>query len=67
MEKQLSEIAALVNGTVSQSDASVSVSNLGNISTASEGDLIFAVDGYIEAAAQSKASAVFPRRHPTKY
>ena len=67
MEKHLSEIAALVNGTVSQSDASVSVSNLGNISTAAAGDLIFAVDGYIEAAAQSKASAVLIPRGVEKF
>ncbi len=58
MEKNLKEIARLLNGSVSTADAEVKVKNLGNISNAVEGDLIFAVDGHIEEAARSKASAV---------
>lgn len=58
MEKSLKEIARLLNGSVSTADAEVKVKNLGNISNAVEGDLIFAVDGHIEEAARSKASAV---------
>ena len=58
MEKHLSEIAKLVGGSVDEQYRNVAVKNLGNISNAVEGDLIFAVDGYLEAAAQSKASSV---------
>ena len=58
MEKSLKEIARLLDGAVSTVDADVKVKNLGNISDAVEGDLIFAVEGHIEEAARSKASAV---------
>lgn len=58
MEKNLNEIAQLLGGTIRAEHAAVKIKNLGNISNAVEGDLIFAVDGHIEEAAQSKASAV---------
>ena len=58
MEKTLNEIARLVDGIVAPSDGSIKVKNLANISNAVEGDLIFAVEGHIEEAAQSKATAV---------
>lgn len=58
MEKKLSEIAKLVGGRIDRSDENVSIKNLGNISGAVEGDLIFAVESHLEEAAQSKASAV---------
>ena len=58
MEKNLIEIAQLIDGIVSTADGSITVRNLANISNAVEGDLIFAVEGHIEEAARSKATAV---------
>ena len=58
MEKTLNEIARLIDGEVNAVDGAVSVKNLSNITTAVKGDLIFAVEGHIEEAAQTKASAV---------
>ena len=54
----MGDIARLVGGTIRAEHAAIKVKNLGNISDAVEGDLIFAVEGHIEEAAQSKASAV---------
>ena len=58
MEKTLNEIARLIDGEVNAVDGEVSVKNLSNITAAVEGDLIFAVEGHIEEAARTKASAV---------
>ncbi|MBR1580222.1 MAG: UDP-3-O-(3-hydroxymyristoyl)glucosamine N-acyltransferase, partial [Selenomonadaceae bacterium] len=58
MEKTLNEIARLIDGEVDAVDGEVSVKNLSNITAAVEGDLIFAVEGHIEEAARTKASAV---------
>ena len=67
MEKNLIEIAGLVGGTVEPSDANIKVKNLGNISNAVEGDLIFAVESHLDEAANSKASAVLIPRGVEKF
>ena len=58
MEKTLKEIAELIDGAISAKDEDIKITGLENIEGARTGDLIFAVEPYIEKAAQSEASAV---------
>ncbi len=58
MKKSLKEIADIINGNVATEYENFTVSNLGNIDGASEGDLIFSDEAHLEAAKVSKATAV---------
>ena len=57
MEKTLKEIASLTGGTLA-GDGSIKISGLANITSAHEGDLIFAVGEHLDEAKESPASAV---------
>lgn len=57
MEKTLNEIAGLIGGKV-LGDGEIKISGLAGIDNASEGDLTFAVEPYIDDAKKSSASAV---------
>ena len=57
MEKTLKEIAELVSGEPT-GDGEIKISGLSNITMAQAGDLIFAVPPHLDAAKNSKATAV---------
>ena len=57
MEKTLRELAALIDGVVA-GDGEIKISGLANITAAHAGDLIFAVPPHLDAAKNSRATAV---------
>ncbi|MCR5833177.1 MAG: UDP-3-O-(3-hydroxymyristoyl)glucosamine N-acyltransferase [Selenomonadaceae bacterium] len=57
MEKNLYEVAELLGGTI-LGDGSAKVNGLASIDSAKKGDLIFAVNPYLDAAKNSAATAV---------